>query len=88
MAYDHTGTLRWTIAADLENRGRRGMTETRQSAQDAPGHGPQPEDETTHTPADEREHPEESETDTSALAARRASLSKEIRAGWRRALGH
>ena len=65
------------------------MTETRQSAQDTPAGGPQQEDETIHTPTDEREVTDEQENDSSANSARRrATLSKEIRAGWRRALGH
>jgi len=65
------------------------MTDTRQTAQDTPARGPQQEDETVPTPTDQSETSNEQEDDTSEdTARRRASLNKEIRAGWRRALGH
>ena len=65
------------------------MIETRQSAQDAPAKGPQQEDETVPAPTDEAESTDEREDDSDAHSARRrATLSKEIRDGWRRALGH
>ena len=50
---------------------------------------PQQEDETVPTPTDQSETSGEQGNDTSEdTARRRASLNKEIRAGWRRALGH
>ena len=62
------------------------MTESRQ---------PEPEQIAQAQQHDEREqhhgehrHAEHNRDDASANAARRASLKKEIRAGWRRALGH
>jgi hypothetical protein len=65
------------------------MTDTRQTAQDTPARGPQQEDETVPTPTDQSETSNEQEDDTSEdTARRRASLNTEIRAGWRRALGH
>ena len=65
------------------------MTDTRQTAQDTPARGPQQEDETIPTPTDQSETTDEQGGDTTEdTARRRASLSKEIRAGWRRALGH
>jgi hypothetical protein len=65
------------------------MTDTRQSAQEAPARGPQQEDETIPTPTDQSETSNEQGDDSSEdTARRRATLNKEIRAGWRRALGH
>ena len=65
------------------------MTDTRQSAQEAPARGPQQEDEPIPTPTDQSETSNEQGGDSSEdTARRRATLNKEIRAGWRRALGH
>lgn len=65
------------------------MTDTRQAAEDTPAREPQQEDETVPTPTDQSETGSEQGSDSSEdTARRRASLNKEIRAGWRRALGH
>lgn len=65
------------------------MTDTRQIAQDNPARGQQQEDSTVPAPTDEHETTDEQgENSSEHTARRRATLSKEIRAGWRRALGH
>jgi hypothetical protein len=63
------------------------MSETRQAAPEFPARGPQL-DEHEEERGDESRQPEEGDDSVLHIARRRASLNKEIRAGWQRALGH